>query len=50
MQLMETSVDDNIQYLKNYRAKHHLEMSTEIMYYTKVSSLGAKRTVICDSE
>ena len=34
MQLMVTSVDDNIQYVKNYGAKHHLEMSTEIMYYT----------------
>ena len=35
MQLMITSVDDNIQYLKNYGAKHHLEMSIEIMYYTQ---------------
>ena len=50
MQLMVTSVDDNIKYLKNYGAKHHIEMSTEIMYYTKVSSLGAERTVICNGE
>ena len=35
MQLMVTSVDDNIKYLKNYGAKHHIEMSTEIMYYTQ---------------
>ena len=35
MQLMVTSVDDNIKYLKNYGAKHHLEKSTEIMYYTQ---------------
>ena len=35
MQIMVTSVDDNIKYLKNYGAKHHLEMSTEIMYYTQ---------------
>ena len=35
MQLMVTSVDDNIKYLKNYGAKHHLEMSTEIIYYTQ---------------
>ena len=35
MQLMVTSVDDNIKYLKNYRAKHHIEMSIEIMYYTQ---------------
>ena len=35
MQLMVTSVDDNIKYLKNCGAKHHIEMSTEIMYYTQ---------------
>ena len=35
MQLMVTSVDDNIKYLKNCWAKHHIEMSTEIMYYTQ---------------
>ena len=35
MQLMVTSVDDNVKYLKNYGAKHHIEMSTEIMYYTQ---------------
>ena len=35
MQLMVTSVADNIKYLKNCGAKHHLEMSTEIMYYTQ---------------
>ena len=35
MQLMVTSVDDNIKYQKNYGAKHHIEMSTEIMYYTQ---------------
>ena len=35
MQLNVTSVDDNIKYLKNYGAKHHIEMSTEIIYYTK---------------
>ena len=32
---MVTSVDDNIKYLKNCGAKHHIEMSTEIMYYTQ---------------
>ena len=48
MQLMVTSVDDNIKYLKNCGAKHHIEMSTEIMYYTP--SLGAERTVICNGE
>ena len=32
---MVTSVDDNIKYLKNCGAKHHSEMSTEIMYYTQ---------------
>ena len=32
---MVTSVDDNIKYLKNYGAKHHIEMSIEIMYYTQ---------------
>ena len=35
MQLMVTSVDDNVNYLKNCGAKHHIEMSTEIMYYTQ---------------
>ena len=35
MQLMVTSVDDNIKYPKNCGAKHHIEMSTEIMYYTQ---------------
>ena len=35
MQLMVTSVDYNVKYLKNYGAKHHIEMSTEIMYYTQ---------------
>ena len=35
IQLMVTSVDDNIKYLKNCGAKHHIEMSTEIMYYTQ---------------
>ena len=35
MQLMVTSVDDNIKYLKNCRGKHHIEMSTKIMYYTQ---------------
>ena len=35
MRLIVTSVDDNIQYLNNYGAKHHLEMSTKIMYYTQ---------------
>lgn len=35
MQLMVTSVDDNIKYLKNCGAKHHIEMSTEIMYYAQ---------------
>ena len=35
MQLMVTGVDDNIKYLKNYGAKHHIEMSIEIMYYTQ---------------
>ena len=29
------SVDDNIQYLDNCGAKHHLEMITEIMSYTQ---------------
>jgi hypothetical protein len=29
------SADDNIQYLDNYGAKHHLEMITEIMNYTQ---------------
>ena len=32
---MITSVDDNVNYLKNYGAKHHIEMSTKIMYYTQ---------------
>ena len=32
---MVTGVDDNIKYLKNCGAKHHIEMSTEIMYYTQ---------------
>ena len=50
MQLMVTSVDDNIKYLKNYGAKHHIEMSIEIMYYTQVSGLGVERTVICNGE
>ena len=35
MRLMVTSVDDNIKYLKSCGAKHHIEMSTEIMYYTQ---------------
>ena len=35
MQLMVTSVDDNIKYLKNCGAKHYIEMSKEIMYYTQ---------------
>ena len=47
MQHMVRSVDDNIKYLKNCGAKHHIEMSTEI---PKVSSLGAERTVICNGE
>ena len=34
-QLMVTSVDDNVKYLKNCGAKHHIEMSIEIMYYTQ---------------
>ena len=50
MQLMVTSVDDKIKYLKNYGAKHHIEMSIEIMYYTQVSGLGVERTVICNGE
>ena len=50
MQLMVTSVDDNIKYLKNCGAKHHIEMSTEIMYYTQGLSLGAERTAICNGE
>ena len=29
------SADDNIQYLDNCGAKHHLEMITEIMNYTQ---------------
>ena len=29
------SVDDNIQYLDNCGAKHHLEMITKIMNYTQ---------------
>ena len=40
MQLMVTSVDDNIKYLKNRGAKHHIEMSTEIMYYTQGLQFG----------
>ena len=50
MQLMVTSVDDNMKYLNNCGAKHHIEMSTEIMYYTQVSSLGGERTIICNGE
>ena len=47
---MVTSVDDNIKYLKNCGAKHHIEMSTEIMYYTQALSLGAERMIICNGE
>ena len=50
MQLMVTSVDDNIKYLKNCGAKHHIEMSTEIMYYTQGLQFSAERTIICNGE
>ena len=47
---MVTSVDDNIKYLKNHGAKHHIEMAQRSCITPKVSSLGAERTVICDGE
>ena len=50
MQLMVTSVDDNIKYLKNYGAKHHIEMSTEIMYYTQGLQFRRREDGICKGE
>ena len=48
MQLMVTSVDDNIKYLRNCGAKHHIEMSTEIMYYTQGLQFRRRDDLVCE--